>query len=186
MGESLKKLFTFLCVTNGLLSRTISQIILKSNCINTYQGNDQLASPLQISIYSGTVLRYSLFTLSVSIFRVRFAGVPTEIKPFKVIDSCPSVCKMSPSFLTPLWISKQTWPIERKSYDKSPFTHRKIQKATWQHKNATKNFDYTTLADQLRTVILDNDSHQTSAVNPIYGILTFPLTTNCVIKRTYI
>ena len=33
------------------------------------------------------------------------------------------------------------------SYDKSPYTHRKIQKATLQHKNATKNFDYTTIAD---------------------------------------
>ena len=25
----------------------------------------------------------------------------------------------------------------------------KIQKATWQHTNATKNFDYTTIADNL-------------------------------------
>ena len=31
--------------------------------------------------------------------------------------------------------------------DKNPYTHRTIQKATWQHKNATKNFDYTTIAD---------------------------------------
>ena len=36
------------------------------------------------------------------------------------------------------------------SYDKIPFTHRKIQKATWQHKNATKNFDYTMIVDRLR------------------------------------
>ena len=33
------------------------------------------------------------------------------------------------------------------SYDKSPYTDRKIQNATWKHKNATKNFDYTTIAD---------------------------------------
>ena len=38
------------------------------------------------------------------------------------------------------------------SYDKSPYTHRKIQKGMWQHKNATKNFNYTTIADLLRTV----------------------------------
>ena len=38
------------------------------------------------------------------------------------------------------------------SYAKSPYTHRTIQKASWQHKNATKNFDYTTIADRLRTV----------------------------------
>ena len=35
------------------------------------------------------------------------------------------------------------------SYGKSPITDRKIQKAMWQHKNATKNFDYTTIADRL-------------------------------------
>ena len=38
------------------------------------------------------------------------------------------------------------------SYDKSPYTDRKIQKAKWKHKNATKNFDCTTIADHLRTV----------------------------------
>ena len=51
-----------------------------------------------------------------------------------------------------------------KSYDKSPFTHRTLRKATWQHKNATKNFDYTTIADRLRTVIKGNDSHPTGVV----------------------
>ena len=29
--------------------------------------------------------------------------------------------------------------------DKSPYTHKKFQKATWQRKNATKNFDDTTI-----------------------------------------
>ena len=29
------------------------------------------------------------------------------------------------------------------SYDKRPYTDRKIQKAMWQHKSATKNFNYT-------------------------------------------
>ena len=35
------------------------------------------------------------------------------------------------------------------SYDKRPYTHRKIQKATRQHENASKTFDYTTIADDL-------------------------------------
>ena len=38
------------------------------------------------------------------------------------------------------------------TYGKSPYTYRKIQKATWQHKNATKNFYYTMIADRLTTV----------------------------------
>ena len=38
------------------------------------------------------------------------------------------------------------------SCDKSPYTNRKVQRATGQHKNATKNFDYTTVADRLRKV----------------------------------
>ena len=66
------------------------------------------------------------------------------------------------------------------SYDKSPYTDRKIQKSTWQHKNATKNFDYTTIADRLRTVSWGNDSHQTGEVKPIYGIPTFPITAKAV------
>ena len=36
------------------------------------------------------------------------------------------------------------------SYDKSPYTDRKILTATWQNKNATKNFDYTTIANRLK------------------------------------
>ena len=42
---------------------------------------------------------------------------------------------------------------------KAPAPDRKIQKASWQHKNAIKNFDYTTIADRLRTASLGNDSH---------------------------
>ena len=42
--------------------------------------------------------------------------------------------------------------------------------------NATKNFDYTTIADRLRTVIWSNDNRPTGVVKPVYGILTFPLT----------
>ena len=37
-----------------------------------------------------------------------------------------------------IWLSPMT---------KNPYTHRKIQKETWQHKNATKNFDNTTIAE---------------------------------------
>ena len=69
------------------------------------------------------------------------------------------------------------------SYDKSPYTHRKTKKATWQQwpktqrdntQNATKNFNYTctTFANRLRTVSWDPN-----------------LPTNhksCVIKRTHI
>ena len=65
-------------------------------------------------------------------------------------------------------------------YDESPYTHRQIQKATWQQKNSTKNFDYTTIADRLRTVSWSSDSHQTVVVKPAYGIPTFPLTAKAV------
>ena len=65
------------------------------------------------------------------------------------------------------------------SYDKSPYTDRKIQKATWKN-NATKNSDYTTIADRLRTVSWGNDSHPPAVVKPVYGIPTFPLTEKAV------
>ena len=61
-----------------------------------------------------------------------------------------------------------------------PLHRQKIQKATWQHNNGTKNFDYTTIAYLLRTVSRGNDSHPTGVVKPVYGILTFPLTEKAV------
>ena len=37
------------------------------------------------------------------------------------------------------------------SYDKNPYTNRKFENQ-WTTQNAIKNFDYITIADQLRTV----------------------------------
>ena len=62
---------------------------------------------------------------------------------------------------------------------KSP-THRQIQKATWQLKNATKYFDYITITDRLNAVNWGNDSHPTSVVKPINGIQTFPVTAKAI------
>ena len=36
------------------------------------------------------------------------------------------------------------------SYDKTPYTNRKFENQRTTHTNATKNFDYTTIADRLR------------------------------------
>ena len=66
------------------------------------------------------------------------------------------------------------------SDSQSPYTDRKIQKATWQHKNATKNFDFTMIAGRLGTVNWGNDSHPTDVVKPVYGIPTFLLTAKAV------
>ena len=46
-----------------------------------------------------------------------------------------------------------------------------------------KNFDYTTIADRLRTVSLSNDSNPTGVVKPVYGIRTFPKTTKAVLSK---
>ena len=50
----------------------------------------------------------------------------------------------------------------------------------WQHENATKNFDYTTIEDRLKTVSCSDNSHPTGAAQPVYGYPTFPLTTTAV------
>ena len=50
------------------------------------------------------------------------------------------------------------------SYDKSSYTDRKKHDNT---KNATQNFDYTTIAYRLRTVSWSNDSHPTGVVKPV-------------------
>ena len=66
------------------------------------------------------------------------------------------------------------------SYDKSPYIHRKIQKVTRQHKKRRKNFDYTKIADRLRTVSWCNNSHPADMVKPVYERSTFPLTVTAV------
>ena len=83
-----------------------------------------------------------------------------------------------------IWLSPMTKRKKGRyliqSYDESPYTDRKIQKAMQQHKNATKNFDYTTIADRLRTISWGDDSRPSCVVKPVYGIPTFPLTTKAV------
>ena len=59
---------------------------------------------------------------------------------------------------------------------KSPYIKKKpLQKVKWRHKNATKNFDYTTIADRLRMIRWSDDGNQTGLIKPVYGIPTFPL-----------
>ena len=83
--------------------------------------------------------------------------------------------------------SKRKGRYLTQSFDKSPYTHRnKIQKATWQHKNATKNFDYTTIADRLRTAVSwSNYSHQGSTANQIGEVIKIITQTYKVIKTVY-
>ena len=57
------------------------------------------------------------------------------------------------------------------------------EKSKKQHdniKNATKNFDYTTIADRLRTVSWSNSSYPTGVVNSVYERSTFRLTARAV------
>ena len=63
---------------------------------------------------------------------------------------------------------------------KTPSPTEQSKKQMWQHKNATKNFDYTTIADRLRTVSWSNSSHPTGVVKPVYERSTFPLTATAV------
>ena len=54
-------------------------------------------------------------------------------------------------------------------YDKSPYTNRNVKRAKWQHKERHKKFDYTTVADQLRTVSWSNYVHPTGVFQLVYG-----------------
>ena len=71
---------------------------------------------------------------------------------------------------------REKWKDLTQSYDKRPYTDGKIQEATIQH----KNFDYTTIADRLRTVSWSNDIYPTGVVKPVYERSTFPLTAKVV------
>ena len=69
---------------------------------------------------------------------------------------------------------------------KAPTPTEKSKTQRRDHKNASKNFDYTVIEDPLRTVSWSNNSQPTSVVKPVNGIPTFPHTTTvqCVIKGT--
>ena len=72
-----------------------------------------------------------------------------------------------------------------KSYDKRSQYHQRM-KVKRQHKDATKNFVYTTIADRLRTVSWSYFCHPTGVVKP--GLRDPNLPTNrksCSIKRTH-
>ena len=53
-------------------------------------------------------------------------------------------------------------------------------KTNGQHKSTTNSFDYTTIADRLRTNSWSKSSHPTGDVKPVYGYPIFPLTATAV------
>ena len=63
---------------------------------------------------------------------------------------------------------------------KSPTPTEKSKKQRDNNKKRQQNFDYTKMADGLRTVSWSNNSHPTGVVKPVYGIPTFPLTAKAV------
>ena len=56
---------------------------------------------------------------------------------------------------------------------KAPTPTEKSKKQLDNIKNATKTFDYTTIADRLWTVSWSNSSHPTDVVKPAYERSTF-------------
>ena len=62
----------------------------------------------------------------------------------------------------------------------NPMTETLYQQKIEQHKNATKNFDYTTITERLRTVSWSTNSYPNDVVKPVYGHPTFPLTAKAV------
>ena len=55
------------------------------------------------------------------------------------------------------------------SHDKRPYTNGNVKRAKCQHKQRHKKFDYTAVADRLRTVSWSNYGHPTGVVNLVYG-----------------
>ena len=115
-------------------------------------------------------------------FKNNSVGVWAFVIGLSQISSFLSCCRYTRKFKNQK-LCCHVWEKGRdltQSCDKNPYTQRTMQKATWQHKNATKNFDYTTIADRLRTVSWSNSSHPTGVVKPVYERSTFPLTATAV------
>ena len=113
-------------------------------------------------IYSLCILRFkNMAKLWILFVKLRVTDWQTDMT---------LLCKLQ------FWNPRQKGRDLTQSYDKSPYTHRKTQKSTWQHSNATKNFDYTTIADRLRTVSWGNSSVPIGVAKPVNGIQIVPLT----------
>ena len=63
---------------------------------------------------------------------------------------------------------------------KAPTPTEKSKKQRDNTKNATKSFDYTTIADRLGTVSWSNNSHPTGVVKPVHERSTFSQTATAV------
>ena len=87
--------------------------------------------------------------------------------PFLQFCWCRGICHRTESDLF-LFLSKVTTTSE------------KYKKATWQHKNATKNVDYDTIEDRLRRVRWSNNNHLICVFKPVNGYPFFPLTTKAM------
>ena len=64
---------------------------------------------------------------------------------------------------------------QAQTYDKRPYTHKKLQKAKWQHKNTTKKLSYATTSERLRRSIGVTTDIQLGWLT-VYGIFIFQLT----------
>ena len=65
---------------------------------------------------------------------------------------------------------------------KAPTLSEKSKRQRDNIKNATINFDYTTIVDRLKTISWSNSSHPTGVVKPVYERSTFPLTKTFYIR----
>ena len=83
-------------------------------------------------------------------------------------------CKIQTNLKPRVFVSESTENKEKKgrdmtqSYDKGPFTNRIVKMVKWQHKQRHKKFDYTPIADRLRTVSGSNYNHLTCVVYRFY------------------
>ena len=66
---------------------------------------------------------------------------------------------------------------------KNPTPTEKSKKEIENTKTATKNLDYTTIVDRIRTVSWSKNSHPTCVVKPIYESLTFPPTATAMFSE---
>ena len=115
------------------------------------------------------------FTQSVSMAKILARKNNYTIDPNQV-------CIMLIHAQVRFWFFDRCWEKKRdltQSYDESPIPTENST-TNWKHKNATKIFDYTTIADRLRTVSWSYNSHPTVVVKPVNRYPTFPLTATAV------
>ena len=178
--------YNIIILTEALDKIHLCELILWYNAYNLkWKSTNELlrafSSELMICLHLCRILsRLTVFSspepkTQVSHFDYPILRRPSSSLPFNFDFSNRFI-----DFMNTLKAARQKGRDLTQSYDKTPTPTEKSKKHRDNITNPTKNCDYTTIADRLRTVGWCNSCYPNGVVKPVYERSTFQLTATAV------